>query len=330
MKEKETHSLKGTLRKIFAIIGIALLVLIVAGVVYQLIGNSLDGRKGVSGEMVSVDGGTLRLKCTGEGSPVVLLDAASGNFSSSWGWAQRELSKDTMVCSYDRASLGWSTQDKQDFSLAAAAVSLRDALHKQAIEPPYVTVGHSLGALYAREFQAKYPDDVSGMVLLDGSSPSQLTEVENFVGDAEAGAAMFDRFAFASHLGLLRLYFATGGTFDFSTLPDGERKEMEIVWSSAKSLGIIGAELRQTKAIYEEAQDLPLDLKALPLLVLSASEPVHDKWVGMQAELAKLSESSSQRTIADSTHMSLVYDKDAASQAALAIKEFVASLKAER
>ncbi len=327
MNEKLAHSRKRTLRKVFGTIGIVFLTLIIVGLVYQLVGKSLDSRKTVSGEMVAIDGGTLRLKCSGEGSPVVLLDAASGNFSASWGWVQQELSKETKVCSYDRASLGRSVQDEQDFSLGTATASLREALNEQNIQPPYVTAGHSLGALYSRAFQAKYPSDVSAMVLIDGSSPSQLSEVENFVSDAEAGAGMFDQFAFLSHSGLLRLYFATGGGFDFSTLPDEERKEMEMTWSSAKSLGAIGAELRQTRAIYDEAQSLPRDVKDLPFLVMSASEPVHDKWSGMQNELAKLSENATERTIENSTHMSLVYAEENARQVATAIKDFIDSLK---
>src|SRR5690606_1699358 len=128
----------------------------------------------------------------------------------------------------------WSTQIRQDFSLESAAASLHAALAEHGEEPPYVTVGHSIGALYVRAFQAKYPDEVSGMVLLDGSSPRQLTEVPDFTKDAMAGADTFSQLSVISHTGLIRLYFAAGGKFDFSTMPDEERREMEITWSSAK------------------------------------------------------------------------------------------------
>ena len=42
---------------------------------------------------------------------------------------------------------------------------------------PYVLVGHSTGGTYAMTYAARYPEQVAGMVLLDSSSPDQLTKV---------------------------------------------------------------------------------------------------------------------------------------------------------
>ena len=42
---------------------------------------------------------------------------------------------------------------------------------------PYVLVGHSIGGPYAMTYAAPYPEQVAGMVLLDSSSPEQLTAI---------------------------------------------------------------------------------------------------------------------------------------------------------
>jgi pimeloyl-ACP methyl ester carboxylesterase len=40
--------------------------------------------------------------------------------------------------------------------------------------PPYVLVGHSYGGMITREFAARYPGQVAGMVLLDASSEPEV------------------------------------------------------------------------------------------------------------------------------------------------------------
>lgn len=143
------------------------------------------------------------------------------------------------------------------------------------------------------------------------------------VSQAEAGASMFEMLGTMSYTGLPRLYFALGGSFDFSTLPPNERKEMEQAWSSAKSLNTMVAELKQTKSIYEEAQTLPITLTPLPVLIISASEPINDSWSDMQKDLARLSKNVTIETIDNTTHMSLVYDRVAAEAVARTIRTFV-------
>jgi pimeloyl-ACP methyl ester carboxylesterase len=55
--------------------------------------------------------------------------------------------------------------------------SLRTLLVAADINPPYFLVGHSLGGLYVQLYARKYPNEVSGIVLLDSASadaPSEL------------------------------------------------------------------------------------------------------------------------------------------------------------
>src|SRR6185312_10208214 len=61
------------------------------------------------GKLVAIgDGRHLNLRCSGAGSPTVVLE--SGNVADSMAWAkvQPQIAKFTRVCSYDRAGMGFS------------------------------------------------------------------------------------------------------------------------------------------------------------------------------------------------------------------------------
>ncbi|GAA2637098.1 hypothetical protein Adu01nite_80050 [Paractinoplanes durhamensis] len=65
---------------------------------------------------------------------------------------------------YDRGGTGWSDPVPLPRSAADVAGELHAAL---PLPGPYVLVGHSMGAVYARRFAQLFPADVAGMLLLD-------------------------------------------------------------------------------------------------------------------------------------------------------------------
>jgi hypothetical protein len=103
---------RGIMRRIgMALLGlvVVLLVLAVAGAIYQAIATELAERAyPAPGEMVDVRGYSLHINCVGHGSPTVVLDSGLGDFSAAWVRVQRQVSSTTRVCAYDRAGMGWS------------------------------------------------------------------------------------------------------------------------------------------------------------------------------------------------------------------------------
>ena len=143
----------------------------------------------------------LHLKCTGEGSPTVVLEAGLGGSSDGWVKVMPEVAKLTRVCAYDRPGEGKSDSARRRLTRIGSRtyIELRNGedvvrdLHKLLANAnetgPYVIVGHSLGGLYSILFASTYRKSVVGMVLEDSSHPDQLIQKTRIVG---AEAAKYD------------------------------------------------------------------------------------------------------------------------------------------
>src|SRR5215210_6893867 len=156
---------------------VVLLVLAVAGAIYQAIATELAERAyPPPGEMVDVGGYSLHINCVGRGSPNVILDAGSGEMSAHWVRVQQEVSGTTRVCAYDRAGMGWSEMGPNPRDAKQISSELHTLLKGAGIKGPYVLVGHSFGGMYMQTYAARYPDEVAGMVLVDSSTdPDQFS-----------------------------------------------------------------------------------------------------------------------------------------------------------
>jgi pimeloyl-ACP methyl ester carboxylesterase len=130
-------------------------------------GRAASGQPGPGKEAILPDGRALNFRCSGSGSPTVLLESGFGVGAAGWGRTQPQLAKITRVCSYDRAGYGFSAPGPEPRDGMAIARDLDQGLAAAEIEGPYVVVGHSAGGLYARLFAARRPGEVLGLVLLD-------------------------------------------------------------------------------------------------------------------------------------------------------------------
>jgi len=125
------------------------------------------------GEMYTVDGHKMHMYCVGSGSPTIVLDAGLGDDSVIWLGVQPALAETTRVCSYDRAGFGWSETGPAPRDADHLAAELRGLLRQAKIGLPIVLMGHSIAGIYMRAYAAHYPEDLAGMVFVDGSTPMQ-------------------------------------------------------------------------------------------------------------------------------------------------------------
>ena len=127
----------------------------------------------VPGKLYDIGGYPMHLYCTGEGSPTIVLSSGLGDDFTSWARVQPALSRQTRVCSYDRAGFGWSESRPGVQDANAIASQLHQLIGAASIQKPFVLVGHSISGIYLRSYATHYPGDLAGLVFVDGATPLQ-------------------------------------------------------------------------------------------------------------------------------------------------------------
>jgi pimeloyl-ACP methyl ester carboxylesterase len=120
------------------------------------------------GRMLDIGDRALHMHASGQGLPVVVLEAGIAASSVSWSLVQERVARFTTVLSYDRAGFGWSdASEAHGLTARESAGELANMLARSGFKGPYVVVGHSFGALIARLFRQDFPELVAGLVLVD-------------------------------------------------------------------------------------------------------------------------------------------------------------------
>jgi len=142
----------------------------------QIVKNDTGNVKPI-GKLYDIGGYYLHLNCTGKGEPSVILISGALAFSFDWTLVQDRLQKYAKICSYDRPGLAWSDPGPMPRSFAQDVYELHKLLEAAKIKPPYILVGHSVGGIIARKFAKEYPNEVSGLVLVDATSENSLMDI---------------------------------------------------------------------------------------------------------------------------------------------------------
>ncbi len=153
---------------LFSILGLIAGSVIAAGVAYQTLGTAWDRRRyRPPGSTADVEGCRLHFHCTGAGEPTVVFEAGLAATSLSWSYVQPEVAKFARTFAYDRAGLGWSEAGRAPRTVGAMVDALKTVLQCAELRGPFILVGHSFGGLVLRAFAAAYPQDVTGLVMVD-------------------------------------------------------------------------------------------------------------------------------------------------------------------
>ena len=137
------------------------------------------------GKLVEVNSHKVHIHCTGRGLPTVVLEAGLGGTSLEWVRVQRQLSRHTRVCSYDRPGYGWSELTTAPRDAATIAAELKDLLVRSGEPGPYILAGHSLGGHIIRLFASNYSDRVAGLVLVDASHEDMFDLLDQFKSESK-------------------------------------------------------------------------------------------------------------------------------------------------
>jgi len=126
-----------------------------------------------TGTLIDAGGHQLHLNIQGKGSPAVLFENGSGDFSFIWSLVQPGVAKYTETVSYDRAGYAWSEPGPMPRTGKQISFELHTALEKAGVHPPYILVGQSFGGFLVRAFARYYPREVVGMVLVEAVQEDQ-------------------------------------------------------------------------------------------------------------------------------------------------------------
>ena len=234
--------------------------LLIAGVVYQMIGSWIDeSRFPPPGRLVDIGACNLHLNQQGSGQPVVVLEAGIAATSISWSLVQTCVAEFSTVCSYDRAGLGWSerrwSEPRRDRScpctLEQMVGELKASLRKSGLVAPFVLVGHSFGGLLVNAFAHAYPEQVAGLVLVDPVSLTYWSSGTQANADQIlAGARLSRRGAILARIGLVRAALsvlnAGGRWFPLLVGRAAARQGSGLMQNLAREVAKLPRELRST------------------------------------------------------------------------------------
>jgi len=214
----------------------AFLALILAGILYEKISEHRDRTQYARiGEPVDIGGRTLNLYCSGQGSPTVVFE--SGSHTAGYGWVtvQREVAQFTRACWYDRAGYGWSDPTPAPRTFADIAEDLHRMLQTAGVPGPYVLVGATAGAYHVRVYNARYPGEVVGAVLVAAFDTDIAEHEPAFMRGKLVGRPRWMQEAACRvvrpvmvHVGLMRLIRPQGGRHPFGIqfLAPEEQREL--------------------------------------------------------------------------------------------------------
>jgi len=122
--------------------------------------------------VVKIDGKRgLYVRCTGTGSPTVVMEGGDEDTSDSYNFAEASVASETRTCVYDRANLGSSDPDPGPRGLAELVGDLEGLIEAADIPGPYVLVGTSGGGYISAGYAVEHPDQVAGMVFVEVPAP---------------------------------------------------------------------------------------------------------------------------------------------------------------
>lgn len=310
------------LKRAFVLVSIFVVALAIAGVIYQTAATEADQSKyPPPGVLVNVGGYKMHIYCMGEGSPTVILDSANMGTVSNWAWIQPEVAKSTRVCAYDRADSGWSDLSPQPNDTKQNAEALHTLLSNANMSGPYVLVGHSFGGLYVRMYAEMYPDEVAGMVFIEGTLPDGLKALgKPDVMPNAPNPQMMDGTPFISRLGILRL---VGFPSTDPDLPEPQRSELQAYLASTKLAESLKRQyhlfptlLAQVRPLYEAGS-----LGNIPVAVVLGSEGDGGiaEWQELFTQQAALSINHMMVIVDGANHVSLVDRQENALQTSAVI-----------
>lgn len=256
MKEK-----KSTIRKIVEItflVLIGMVLLFVLGVfIYHKVqlGRELSELKEHGYvNLVSVGDHSLNVaifgKKDGDHTIVGLAGLGISDYSVTGRKMTEVLEERNAVVFVDRAGFGLSEDTSDPMTLQTIVEEYRLALRNAGLPGPYILMPHSIGGAYATWWCSRYPEEIEGVVFIDGS---QLSEGAFAALAGEEEVSFHDKFsAFLTRAGFRR-FTIDNYLRNYSSVYSPEEQKLG-QYLTIRTQGSI-APLSETNLIYRNTED---------------------------------------------------------------------------
>ena len=293
-------------------------------------GQLFDAGDGAGGRL------RLHLQRQGKGRPAAVLDSGLGGNSLVWTNTLAAIAPLTEAVAFDRAGYAWSEPAPagQPRTSRQIVEELRRLLGAAGLEPPYVLVGHSFGAINMLVYAYTYPAEVAGLVLVDPSHPEMIERVRGM----PSAKTMSRSYGFIAGLGRLGLLRWLGPLLLGQVMPAGQRSLPPETWLALlyfarqrEDYANAAREAASGAESFAQARGEPGCLGDKPLEVLTAEWWVTGKptamkqgMVGLVKELAAYSSRGQHRIVTGCDHTNLpVVRADAVADAVGQVLELV-------
>ena len=287
-----------SLKRVVLWVGAAVFVAIIATTGLQAVLSHLSLRDNPPpGSLVELNGRKVHVLCAGEGSPTVILEAGLPASSLTWMSVFSEIAELTRVCAYDRPGYGWSQPTTSPRTAETIVQELRVLLQSTDTQPPYILVGHSFGGLLMQLYATRFPNDFTGMVLVDSSHPDQAHRTLDL--------QEIDTISFAMKtlgpIGIVRLLFPVPAGNPESRDVSVREQERELLMTS-RTLRTATREMSGLRESLRQVTESTVDLGSKPLVVLSEGRRRAESWQALQEDLSRMSTNSEWQVVDGAGH----------------------------
>ena len=287
-----------SLKRVVLWVGAAVFVAIIATTGLQAVLSHLSLRNNPPpGSLVELNGRKVHVLCAGEGSPTVILEAGLPGSSLTWMSVFSEIAELTRVCAYDRPGYGWSQPTTSPRTAETIVHELRLLLQSTDTQPPYILVGHSFGGLLMQLYATRFPNDFTGMVLVDSSHPDQAHRTLDL--------QEIDTISFAMKtlgpIGIVRLLFPVPAGNPESRDVSVREQERELLMTS-RTLRTATREMSGLRESLRQVTESTVDLGSKPLVVLSEGRRRAESWQALQEDLSRMSTNSEWQVVDGAGH----------------------------
>ena len=134
-----------------------------------------------------IEGQMFRFSKSGQGKPSIVLIGGAGASLDGWYKLFPEIEQLGTVFAYDRPGVGGSAKPREAQYGETVVAQLRQLLLAAGVEPPFVLVGHSFGALHANLFAREFAEEVAGVLFIEATAPEDVTGLKRFQSPLQRG-----------------------------------------------------------------------------------------------------------------------------------------------